>query len=205
METKILIKQKPEEIIIKINEQATQAEILKELGEKLPRLKQLYKEDKTPITIVGKELKENEAKEIESYIKQAINVEITIDTHKVLGLHGIKNVYEEEIETSQTKYYHNSLRSGQKIEYKGSIVVIGDVNAGAEVIAGENIIVLGALRGLAHAGAKGNKKAIIAATKIESVQIRIANKVKKIEATEIKEAAIKTYAYIKKEEIELVE
>ena len=73
---------------------------------------------------------------------------------------------------------------GKKLETEGSIVIIGDVNSGAEVIASDNIIVLGALRGLAHAGAKGNKQAIIAAGLVDTVQIRIANIVKEIDRDE---------------------
>ena len=84
---------------------------------------------------------------------------------------------------------------GQKLEYEGSIVIIGDLNGGGEVIAGENIAVIGAIRGLAHAGAKGNKKAIITAGTIEAPQIRIANIVK----DEV--PAKTTYAYVKENEI----
>ena len=105
----------------------------------------------------------------------------------MLGLHGIKRVFEKEIDNSETKFYKGSLRSGQKVEFEGSLVILGDVNAGAEVIAGENIVVLGELRGLAHAGAKGNKKAIIASNEIDCPQIRIANIVKEIERDEIEE------------------
>ena len=57
---------------------------------------------------------------------------------------------------------------------------MGDVNSGAEVIAAENIVVVGALRGLAHAGAKGNKQAIISAKKLDTAQIRIADIVKEL-------------------------
>ena len=60
------------------------------------------------------------------------------------------------------------------------------MNYGAEVIAGENIIVTGTLRGLAHAGANGNKKAIISANSIDCIQVRIANVVKEIDNTDIK-------------------
>ena len=67
------------------------------------------------------------------------------------------------------------------------MVILGDVNGGAEIIAGENIVVLGILRGLAHAGAKGNKKAIIAAHRIECPQLRIANIVKEMEKEELDE------------------
>ena len=54
------------------------------------------------------------------------------------------------------------------------------MNAGAEVIAGGNIMILGALRGLAHAGANGNKRAIISANYIDVTQIRIANLVTEV-------------------------
>ena len=85
---------------------------------------------------------------------------------------------------SETKFHRGSLRSGQKLESEGSLVIIGDVNSGAEVIASDNIIILGTLRGLAHAGAKGNKQAIIAAGLFDTVQIRIANIVKEIDRDE---------------------
>lgn len=99
---------------------------------------------------------------------------------KSLGLSSIKKTFDREIAVSETKFHRGSLRSGQKIETEGSLVVLGDVNSGAEVIASDNIIVLGALRGLAHAGAKGNKQAIVAAGLFDAVQIRIANVVKEI-------------------------
>ena len=115
---------------------------------------------------------------------------------------GIKKTFNKDIATSETQFHRGSLRSGQKIEYEGSLVILGDVNAGAEVLAGENIVVLGILRGMAHAGAKGNKEAIIAAASIESPQIRIANIVKEIERAEVKED-LKTYAYVDDETVVL--
>ena len=67
-----------------------------------------------------------------------------------------------------------TLRSGQKVVHPGSVVVIGDVNAGAQVVAGEDIIVLGACRGVAHAGAYGNEAATITASRLVATQLRIA-------------------------------
>lgn len=98
-----------------------------------------------------------------------------------LGLHKIKEVFEEELKEGKTKFYYGSLRSGQRMEYEGSIVIIGDVNGGAEVFASGNIVVLGALRGVAHAGATGNTKATISAMGLNAPQIRIANIVKEME------------------------
>ncbi len=67
-----------------------------------------------------------------------------------------------------------TVRSGQRIEYEGNILVMGDVNPGGEIIATGDIVVLGKLRGTAHAGAKGDKLAEIFAFQIKPVQIRIA-------------------------------
>ena len=134
--------------------------------------------------MTGKVLKNKEIDEIQNLIKNKIDVEIDFDTPKTLGLHSIKKVFDKEIETSETTFHRGSLRSGQKLETEGSLVILGDVNSGAEVVASDNIVVLGNLRGLAHAGAKGNKQAIIASGLLDTVQIRIANIVKEIDSDE---------------------
>ena len=56
-----------------------------------------------------------------------------------LGLYGIKKSFNKEIATSETKFYKGSIRSGQKMEFEGSLVILGDVNAGAEVLAEDNV------------------------------------------------------------------
>lgn len=98
-----------------------------------------------------------------------------------LGLHTITHGFNKEIEETVTKVIDGSLRSGKRVEFDGSLVILGDVNAGAEIIAKEHIIVLGVLRGLAHAGAKGNREAMVIANEIDVAQIRIADIVKEIE------------------------
>lgn len=119
---------------------------------------------------------------------------------KELGLHKIEKSFTKKIEETKAKIYDGSVRSGNKIEYEGTVIIIGDINAGAEVIAGENVIVLGVIRGLAHAGATGNKAAKILANEILAPQLRIANIVKEIERLE-EDTKIKKRAYIKVNEI----
>ena len=126
--------------------------------------------------------------------------------YRGLGLHQIEKSFNKKIEESRTKFITKSLRCGNRIEFKGSVVIIGDVNAGSEVVAEENIIIFGNLRGLAHAGAKGNKKGIIAAASIESKQIRIADIIKEIEDERDEEGNIivgtrKTYASVEEDKI----
>ncbi len=184
MKNCVSINLKKDEIVIKLSSEAEQEEILEALKKKLTELKKLYKDAKTPILVTGKVLKNKEIDEIQKMIKNKIDVEIDFDMPKSLGLHSIKRTFAKEIAVSETKFHRGSLRSGQKMETEGSLVIIGDVNSGAEIIASDNIIVLGALRGLAHAGAKGNKQAIIAAGLLDAVQIRIADVVKEIEREE---------------------
>lgn len=180
----VSINLKKDEIVIKLSEEATQEEILIALKKKITELKKLYKDEKTPIRVSGKVLKNKEIDQIQELIKEKIDVDIDFDSPKGLGLSNIRKTFEKEIAVSETKFHRGSLRSGQKIETEGSIVIIGDVNSGAEVIASDNIVVLGALRGLAHAGAKGNKQAIIAAGLFDTVQVRIANIVREIDRDE---------------------
>lgn len=180
MKNCINIHLKKDRIMIKIMEEASQTDIIECLKKKLTELKKLYKEEKTPITVTGKILKNKEVDEIQELIKAKLDVEIEFDTPKSLGLHSIKRTFDREIAVSETRFHKGSLRSGQKLEVEGSIIILGDVNSGAEVIASDNIVVLGSLRGLAHAGAKGNKQAIIAAGLLDAVQIRIANIVKEV-------------------------
>ena len=196
MKSCITINLRKDNIIIKINEDSSQEEIVYMLRKKIPELKKLYQGETTPIVITGKVLKNKEIDEIQELIKRYLDVNIKFDSPRTLGLHGITRTYNKEIATSETKFHIGSVRSGQKIEFEGIIIVLGDVNDGAEVIAGENIVIFGILRGLAHAGAKGNKDAMIAASSIEAPQLRIANVVKERERAEIQEETRKTYVYL---------
>ncbi|MBR3002500.1 MAG: septum site-determining protein MinC [Clostridia bacterium] len=184
MSSPINVSQKSNLVVIKINEDASFEEIAIGIRKKAVQLKKIYKEEKTPILIMGKILKNKEMDIIEGIIKENLDVDVDFDMPKELGLHNIRKTFLQEVSNSETKFHRGSLRSGQKVEEEGSIVILGDVNSGAEVIAADNIVVLGTLRGLAHAGAKGNKKAIIAAGKLDTVQIRISNIVKEIDRDE---------------------
>ena len=180
----VSINLRTDEVVIKIDDNAEQENIIEELDKKLNDLKKMYQDEKTPIRVTGKILTNKELEEIREIIKSKIDVEIKFDTPTTLGLHSITRSYKKDVGTSETTFHKGSLRSGQRLEVEGSLVIIGDVNAGAEVIAADNIAVIGTLRGLAHAGAKGNKEAIIAASTLDAVQIRISNIVKEFDMNE---------------------
>jgi septum site-determining protein MinC len=74
-------------------------------------------------------------------------------------------------------YVPNTIRSGQRLVHDGHLIICGDVNAGAEVMAGGDIVVMGTLRGLAHAGCYGDESARIVAGNLRPPQLRIASKI----------------------------
>jgi septum site-determining protein MinC len=78
-----------------------------------------------------------------------------------------------EDEFSEGALIRRTLRSGQVTRHPGHVVVVGDVNAGAEVIAGGDIVIWGNLRGTVHAGATGDDQAIVCALDLAPTQLRI--------------------------------
>lgn len=86
-----------------------------------------------------------------------------------------RDAEEQQALQPDSSLVRRTLRSGQRVQCDGNIVVMGDVNPGAVVIATGDILVMGVLRGVAHAGATGNQRAVVAAFRLEPTQLRIAN------------------------------
>lgn len=83
----------------------------------------------------------------------------------------------EDLGEETALFLNRTLRSGTRIEFGGHVVVLGDVNPGAEIIAEGNVIIWGRMRGMVHAGAKGNRLAVICALDLSPTQLRIADEV----------------------------
>lgn len=79
-----------------------------------------------------------------------------------------------ELDADSAVLFKRTLRSGASIKHGGHVTVIGDVNPGAEIIAGGNVVVWGRLRGLVHAGAAGDDSAMVCAMDLSPTQLRIA-------------------------------
>jgi len=72
---------------------------------------------------------------------------------------------------------HRTMRSGFKVAYQGHVVVLGDVNPGAEIVASGSVVIWGRLRGTVHAGAQGDTKAVVCALELAPSLLRIATKI----------------------------
>lgn len=73
-----------------------------------------------------------------------------------------------------TLYHTGTLRGGQALHHPGNVVIVGDVNPGAEIVASGDVLVFGRLAGVAHAGAQGDEAARVFALDLNATQLRIA-------------------------------
>lgn len=133
------------------------------------------------MVVSGQELKQQEDPEIAEEDSEA-EEKLASVMDKVIAL-------SNEIVKEDTLYIKQTLRSGQKIEHDGNIVIIGDCKPGSEIIATGDITVWGILGGIAHAGSKGNENSAIRAFRINAIQLRIADFLaRKPDAVELEKA-----------------
>jgi septum site-determining protein MinC len=97
------------------------------------------------------------------------------NNEKVVNGVNAKKYYFNGINEGITKFYRGTVRSGQLVSFDGNLVILGDVNPGGEVWATGNVIVMGSLRGNVHAGADGNKEALVVAYNLQPMLLKIAN------------------------------
>jgi len=116
-------------------------------------------------------LSEEQKEEIKALIRQKKNLVVDKIDSNVLT--------KEEAESIRGKAEVSTvariIRSGQILEVTGDLLLVGDVNPGGTVRAGGNIFIMGALKGIAHAGCEGNEQAIIAASSMKPSQLRISD------------------------------
>jgi len=181
---KIVIKGNKEglNVVINMNHFSDFDDMLESLVEKLSQGRKFYKGSTLKITTELKYINERESRKLkeilfdEFLISDCIFQEQEDSTAQVFT-----GIYE-----GKTKFLRKTIRSGQSINYPGNVVIVGDVNPGAEIYAAGNIIVIGTLRGIVHAGTNGNEKAIIAAFKLEPQILQIGNIITRSPEDEVK-------------------
>lgn len=110
----------------------------------------------------------------------------------------MSNFYFKGLEEGITKFHRGTVRSGQLVSFDGNLVIIGDVNPGGEICATGNVVVMGSLRGIVHAGSNGNKQALVVAMSLQPTQLRIADVITRPpDEKEIVGQLIPELAYIK--------
>ncbi len=205
-------------IIVVLDENTPYEDLKQTLAEKTIEAKDFFRDAKTAVKFRGANITDSQEQELIDIINKNTDLSISFFVNEADSPEFTKPKFapkpqeEDEGKLNQlisealvtakknlTTFHKGSVRSGQAIRFPGSIVVIGDVNPGGELIAEGNIIVLGMLKGLAHAGCGGSHECFVAALNMRPTQLRIAELIACFPEEE--GGIIPQYAYIKENQI----
>ena len=159
--------------IINIDKFGNFEEMLDALIEKLSKGKKFYKGSTLCITTKLSSLTEKDVESLKVVLFEEIGIQdIVFEDKDVKDKESESKIFNGVYE-GRTKFIRKTVRGGQCVDFQGNIVIVGDVNSGAEVYAGGNIIVLGSIKGNVYAGVGGNRKAIIAAFALQPEILKI--------------------------------
>ncbi|MCD7981871.1 MAG: septum site-determining protein MinC [Clostridiales bacterium] len=153
------------------------ADLLGAVIEKFEDSRKFFKDAKLAVAFEGRDLTPEESFRLVEAITDHTDITVicVIDNDKAH-----EDMFKKQIDTyneteagKNGEFYRGSLQAGQVLESVSGIVVVGDVNPDARIISQGNIIVLGALRGNAYAGAAGNENCFIAALEMHPTQLQI--------------------------------
>jgi len=173
----VIFKGKKDGLIIMLDNEVPFDELKGTFAQKVREATNFFGDAKVSLSFKGRELAEAEEEELLDIV--TANTQLKISHVGVIETKS--DVQERIMEISENAtiqnclFHRSSLRSGQDIRYSGSVVIVGDVNPGGEVIAEGNVVVLGAIKGLVHAGCSGNTDCYVFALNLSPIQLRIAD------------------------------
>ncbi len=152
-------------------------ELLVAIKEKFLESEKFFKDAKMAISFEGRALTQEEEYQIIETITENTSISIICivdndESHADMVKQQI-DAYYDSVAGREGEFYRGTLRSGQVLESVSSVVIVGDVNPGAKIISQGNIVVLGALKGNAYAGAAGDSNCFIVALEMDPIQIQI--------------------------------
>lgn len=171
-------------VIIYCLDDAIFSDILSDLTEKLKQRAAFFGEAPVRVDVGKRELSEEEKEALMDVIEQYSRltlISLQTRSERALSLATARRQGETEdlrldgFKEGRSLVIKRTLRSGQYIRFPGHVIVLGDVNPGAEIVADGDIYVFGTLRGIAHAGVAGDKNASVVALRLAPTQLRIAD------------------------------
>lgn len=154
-------------------------DLLGYIAGKFSESEKFFKNARMAISFEGRDLTEEEEYRILDAIAETTSIHIVciIDNDEIREQYAKQKIDEYLAQESGNtgKFYKGTLRSGQVLECETSVVIIGDVNPGAKIVSTGNIVILGALKGTAYAGAGGNEDCFVVALDMNPMQIKIGN------------------------------
>lgn len=204
---KIIFKGMKDALIIMLDEEQDFEELMIELEKKLEASVNFLKGVNYPVRVRGKGLTEEQFKRVAEKIKEIVGLDVSLEEKEggtVVTKEKMKKAENVPlksmfygIDEGVTKFHRGTLRSGQLVKFHGNVVVIGDANPGSQVVASGNIVIMGTARGIVHAGATGNKDAVVVAFNLYPTQLRIADVITRPPEEKFSKAQMPELAYIK--------
>lgn len=177
MSQAVVIKSNKYGINLVLDKDISFVDLKKAVEEKFDESGKFFKDASLAISFEGRKLSEEEEYQLMDAITEHSDIHIIciVDNDEARADRFRKQIetYYETIAGKEGDFYRGTLRSGQVLESASSIVIVGDVNPGAKVISQGNIVVLGALKGNAYAGAAGDSNMFIVALEMDPIQIQI--------------------------------
>lgn len=188
-ENNITFKATSNGLILIFREEDSFETIINQIEKKLDSAGKFFKGASLAVKYRGKQLSKDEENAICQLMISKTDAEIKsfeYDTEEYVSIQNMEQTQDNDklkmkkmfftgINEGNAKFYRGTVRSGQLVSFDGNVVVIGDVNPGGEVEATGNVAVMGSLRGIVHAGADGNKEAVVVALNLQPMQLRIAD------------------------------
>lgn len=180
MKNSVLIKSNRYGIMVVLDKEKDFDELLLLVEEKFKESGSFFKGSKMAVSFEGRALSVEEERKLVDIISENSEIDIAcvIDSNK-----DKEEMFKQAIEERMTnisaseeeggQFYRGTLRSGQSLEAGNSIIILGDVNPGATVVATGNVIILGSLKGTVYAGGSGDEKSFVVALDMDPMQIRI--------------------------------
>lgn len=191
MNNSVIIKGNKYGIIVVLSPDVPFEDLKLIIAEKFRESSKFFENAKMAISFEGRKLTNDEQREILDIIGENADMHIVcIMDNDAETEETFKKTLEQklmELSNNTGQFYKGILRSGASLEFETSVIIIGDVNHGARVVSKGNIIVLGALKGNAFAGATGNTNAFVVALDMNPTQIRIADTIARAPDKPVKE------------------
>lgn len=157
-------------LVLNLNDECDFSVLKQDLQQKFSEGESFFQEDMIIRVNVGNRCLSRQQKgEILELFKELPGVAVVEFTSQQV------NFSPSEDKKADTLLIKRTLRSGQTVNFSGNVVLQGDVNPGAEIVAGKDILVLGGIRGTAHAGVNGDKTSTISGFRLNPIQLRIAD------------------------------
>lgn len=162
-------------LLVKLDENMSVEENISQIKDKLSS--DFFKGSLAVIDYEGTKITQENLKKIEDAVRNTSTKFVGYKPSIKLEKPSKTPAPEPNQDVKTLKLINKNMRSGQNVEHEGDVLVIGDVNPGSYITASGNIIVMGTLRGIVHAGAGGDDSAIVIALKLRPQQLRIARRI----------------------------